>query len=514
MELTYNGSKSKIPEIWNRGEGRRSPFLSRAELYVKWTLPYLIQEATEDVSSQNGWTSEGAEGVNFLANKLAQVLFPAQRSFFRFDTTAKGTAALLKEGNDPTQLQSLFADIEKNAMSYGEKVEFRPAAVEAFKHLQVTGNVLLFKPAGDKAIQAIGLRNYVVERDTSGTILDIVLLQEKALETFPPAMQMAIQSSMKGKQYGKRDTVCLYTHAKRDGDGFYVINQSANDIPVGVESRVSEDRLPFRVLTWKRSYGEDYGRGYIEDYAGLFFVINFLSEAVTRGMALMADVKYLLRAGSTVDIDTFVNGGSGAVMYGQEGDVHIVQLGKYADYTPIQNVLEVMRQKVGRIFMMETLTRRDAERVTAYEIQRDALSIEQSLGGVYSMFAVTFQKPMAMWFLQGVGSGLTSDKVEPVIITGIEALGRMAELEKLATFHEYAALPLQWPEPLQRATDFVKYKDWVSGQISAHFPFFYTQEEMQQQDAAAQQQNMENLAGAEAAKAIPKVIEQQAGGSK
>lgn len=512
--MRFAGGRSKIPKLYEKLIGKRSPFLSRAEEYSRFTLPYLMADVNDDISSQNAWQDDGASAVNFLSNKLSQVLFPAQRSFFRIDLTAEGIKQLEKEGMTTSTAQKLLSDVEKNAMTYGESLQFRPAVVEAFKHLLVTGNVMMYHPDKDSPVQAVPLHHYAVRRDNNGTNLDIVFLQEKALETFEPAIRMAIQSARKGKQYKDSDNIKLYTHAKRQKDGKYKIMQSADDIPVGTESLVTEDKSPFLVLTWKRSYGEDYGRGMAEDHAGAFFVIQFLSEALARGMALMADIKYLVKPGSYTDINQFVSGGAGAVMHGIEGDIHIVQLGKYADYTPIQAVLNDYRQRIGRVFMMESMTRRDAERVTAYEIQRDAMLVEQSLGGVYSLFSTTFQAPLAKWFMNGISSILNSKNVSPTILTGIEALGRMAELDKLGTFNGYVSMTTQWPEPLQQQIKWPEFNDWVQGQISANFPFFMSSEEVAEMNRQQQEQEALRLAAEQTGKAIPNLVKdnQNAGG--
>lgn len=510
MELNYSGNKSKIPALYEKLVGKRSAFLDRAKDYARFTLPYLMAEADEDISSQNAWQDDGATCVNFLANKLTQTLFPAQRSFFRIDLTAEGIASLNNEGMTKPTAQKLLAEVEKNAMTFGEGLQFRPAAVESFKHLIVTGNCLMFKPDNKSPIQAVPLNHYVIRRDSSGNVMDIILLQEKALETFEPAMRMAIQAARSGKQFKDKDNVKLYTHAKRIDNDMFEVKQAAGEVPVGTTSRVSEDRLPFIPLVWKRSYGEDYGRGMAEDHAGAFFVIQFLAEALARGVALMADIKYLIKPGSYLDLNKFVEGGSGAVLQGMADDVHIVQLGKYADYTPVQTVLNDYRQRIGRVFMVEALTRRDAERVTAYELQRDAMLIEQSLGGIYSLFSTTYQAPMARWFMNGITSILSKSKVSPSIMTGIEALGRMAELDKLGTFNNYVAMAAQWPEPVQETVKWPEFNDWVQGQISANFPFFKTADEVQAERQAAQEANAQNVAGAEASKALPDIIKQQA----
>lgn len=503
-QLQYGGKRTKIPQLWEKLSRKRNEFLDRAKGYARLTLPYLMNEPGNNETSQNGWQGVGAQATNHLANKLAQVLFPAQRSFFRIDLTTKGEELLTKQGYKKTQFASVFARVETNAMKALEQRQFRPAVVEMFKHLIVAGSCMLFKP--DKgAIQAIPMSQYVVQRDTNGDLLDIILMQQKAIKTFDAPTRAIIQAGLKGRQKKDEDEVKLYTHACYDGDGFWIVKQSADDIPVGKQSRVKTEKLPFIVLNWKRSYGEDWGRPLAEDYSGDLFVVQFLSEAVARGAALMADVKYLIRPGSQTDINHFVNSGTGEVITGVEDDIHIVSLGKYADFTPISAVLETYTRRLGVVFMMESLVRRDAERVTAVEIQRDALEVEQSMGGAYSLFAVTAQGPLAMWALGETKGTFNGDNIEPVIITGIEALGRMAELDKLAQFAQYVALPLNWPQQAQAAINWPQYMDWIRGQISAEMPFIKSEEEMKQDQQEAQDSQDNAQLNEGIAKAIPTV---------
>lgn len=499
--------RSKIPKLWEKLARDRNDFLDRAKKYAVLTLPYLIEEASSQPGSQVGWQGVGAQAVNHLSNKLAQVLFPPQRPFFRIDLTQKGEAAIASAGYKKTELASLFAVVETQAMKALEGRTFRPAMVEAFKHLLVGGTVMLYKPKTG-SIQAVPLHHFVCNRDTNGDLLDIILLQEKALRTFDPATRSAIEAAQSGKKCGDDDNIKLYTHAKYEGDGMWSVRQSADDVPVGKESRVVFEKLPFIIATWKRAYGESYGRPLCEDYAGDLFVIQFLSEAVARGAALMADIKYLIRPGAQTDVDHFVNSGTGEVITGVADDIHIVQLGKYADLTPIDAVLEKYTRRIGVVFMMESLVRRDAERVTAVEIQRDALELEQSLGGAYSLFAATLQSPLAMWALQETKSSFTKDKFDPVIVTGIEALGRMAELDKLAQFSQFMSLPLNWPEHAQAELSWPEYINWVRGQISAELPFFKTEEQKAQEAAQAKEREQEMLLEEGVAKAVPDMIKE------
>lgn len=508
MRAKFN--RSSIPDVYQTLKGIRGEFESRALHYAGLTLPTIMSsyDGNYDVTTQHGWQGVGAQCVNHLANKLALTLFPAQQSFFTLDANELGEELLREEGFEKTEMTKIFAGIVTRANKNAEEMAYRTALVEAFKHLIVTGNVCLHLPTSDNAkLQAVPITHYGVKRDISGNVIDFVLLQEKALNTFEPAMQAMIRAAKAPQKLKDTEGIKLYTRSKLELDGRYEITQSADEVPVGEKQYADEDEVPFLPLTWRRNYSEHYGRGLIEDHSGDFFVIKFLSEAQTRGMALMADVKFLVRPGSLTDINKFMKAKTGDVLFGVEDDIHILQLGKYADFTPIKVVLEEYRQRVGQVFMLASLIRRDAERVTAYEIRSDALELEQGLGGSYSLFSTTMQKPLAKWFIRTVRSSIM-DKIDVNISTGMAALGQMAELEKLQQLNELLVMPAAWSEQFQSIFDPNEYLKWSLAQLSFDAPFFKTPEVQSQEAAQQQQQGVENLAISEATKAIPDLIKQ------
>lgn len=505
--------KSKNPQAYQDMKSKRGQFEDRALHYASLTIPTIMssQSGEHDVSSQHGWQGVGAQCVNYLANKLAITLFPAQQSFFVLDVNEEGEKLLTEKGYTKTELASTFAKITKRTMKLAEESAFRTALVEAFKHLLITGNVCLRLPQSeDESMQAIPITHYGVRRDRSGNILDFCLMEKKALSTFTPEVQQQIRNAKSPQKLKKDDDITFYTRVEREGDGFYKVTQSADELQVGKVSRVKKDKVPFLPITWRRNYGEDYGRGLVEDQAGDFFIIKFLSEAQARGMALMSDVKFLVRPGSLTDINKFMKARTGDVLFGVEEDIHILQLGKYADFTPIASVLEEYRQRVGQVFMLASLIRRDAERVTAYEIRSDALELEQGLGGAYSLFASTLQTPLAIWYL-GLNNSAILSKVALTITTGMSALGQMAELEKLQQLSELLVLPSQWSPQFQQQLDSDKYLKWTLAQLSFDAPFFKDPETVAKEQEEDQNNQLANNAEAEAAKALPSIVQQQAG---
>ena len=83
---------------------------------------------------------------------------------------------------------------------------------------------------------------------------------------------------------------------------------------------------------------------------------------------------------------------------------------------------------------------RDAERVTAEEIRLIARDLEMALGGVYTRLAQIFQLPVARLLLQRIDFKLGDDFVEPIIVTGLDALSRSGDLEAFRMFTQDVSL--------------------------------------------------------------------------
>ena len=88
---------------------------------------------------------------------------------------------------------------------------------------------------------------------------------------------------------------------------------------------------------------------------------------------------------------------------------------------------------------MARSVQRDAERVTAAEINLMAQELENSLGGIYSILTQGFQLPylrrrMHLLVRQGKVPKLPDELVKPKIVTGLQGLGRGNDRNKLIEF--------------------------------------------------------------------------------
>lgn len=502
-----------IKDAYDKLKPTRNAFVERGKRFSRYTVPHLLVDFDHvgqgdygDSMNTTGWQSFGASALTHLENRLVMTMFPPHSPFFGTELQQSTLLALKEQAGAVIKAQSLLAAAVKEAMLEHERISGRSALGQAIRHLLAIGNTCLYLPPEGDAVN-YPLNRYVVKRDKSGTLLKQILLEHKALDTFPPALQIAIKANRKGPGGRDEDTnIELYTEIKKEGD-FYLIRQEAEGLIVGEQYRVHKDRNPFITLRWEANYGEDYGRSKVELHAGDMHMIQFLSEALAKGMILMADVKYLVKPGAVTDVDHLINSPTGEYIYGNIEDVGVLQLEKYADFTPIATVLEKYEKRVGQAFMMDSQIQRNAERVTAYEIRRDSQSNEQALGGNYSLLAPTLQKRYARLLLNRVGLELSEQQMKITLMTGIEALSKMSELDRIQQFTEMVSMPAAWPEPMQQRVNWGEYATYISNQLNLTLPFMMTDEQFAEQQAAAQEQQQQAMIQEGLQKAVPTIAE-------
>lgn len=174
-----------------------------------------------------------------------------------------------------------------------------------------------------------------------------------------------------------------------------------------------------------------YGRGLVEDHYGAFYALSVLTEAIVTGSAIMTDFKFLVRPGSILDVVAMNAAASGTYHYGDPDDVHAVETGKVNDFKFIFDIIQWYKQTLGKAFLSLSSQMRDAERVTAEENRMRAMELETAHGGVFSNFSLTLQKPVAERLMRDIEVDIKGSAIEPVIVTGLDAMGRTADNEKM-----------------------------------------------------------------------------------
>ena len=491
---------SKLQELYDSMVGGRSGYLERGQEYSRMSLPYILPQTVKSAGASNkhGFQGIGAEAVNHLANKLVEALFPIAEPFFTLSVSPELATALAlndDQGEKEDEILSYFNTIAEISVKHMNKLRMRPYLVTCEKHLLIAGNACLV--FADNGVKLFGLDKFVVKRDSVGNVLKAVIREGITKEELTPDM-LRIVGDTPDRRQGTSNQVdyYLYTGYILEGDE-YIITQSIEDKQVMDEKRVPKEKCPAIFPRWNVTSGEDYGRGLMEDHSGDFSMVEFLSEARAKGAATMMDIKYLVKPGALTDIETLNNSPTGTFVSGMEGDIIPFQADKFADGNLIMSVLQEYTERISRAFSMLSASVRDSERTTKYEIQKLANDLDLAHGGAYSTQSNELQHPIAIQLVDMVGGELVEKGIEPLILTGLESLGKNKELEKLMQYTEMMMLPTSWAEPLLARVDWNRYSNSIAATLSLDVDFLISEEEMAQRQQAQQQaQGVQEEAGA------------------
>ena len=141
----------------------------------------------------------------------------------------------------------------------------------------------------------------------------------------------------------------------------------------------------------------------------------------------------------TTRAKTLAESPNGAIAQGNAQDVSVLQLEKFNDFRVAQETINTIKDRLAQSFLLTSGVVRQAERVTAEEIRMLSQELESSLGGLYSLLSNELQMPLITRLMDIMRKKkklpkLPKEIVNPVIITGVEALGRGNDLQKLDLF--------------------------------------------------------------------------------
>lgn len=428
-------------------EQYRQPFLDRARECSVLTIPYLIPP--------DGWTgneklytpfqSVGSRGVNNLSSKLLLSLWPVNTSVARMEMSEKAIDQAMQFDKKARQkVEEGLASIERKLMKKIRTSKVRPAFSQAFKHLIVGGNVLIHRPTEKNAkvgLRVFPLSRYVVCRDPMGNLLEIVVKEDVAPATIDPKKYDAIKAlaTVNGGYKGDDKTCSIFTCIKRE-ETEWTYYQEIHGIRVpGSGGTYPLDKNPWLPIRWNTIEGEDYGRGYIEDYLGDLQSLEGLSMSMVQGSAAAAKVIFLTNPNGSTSAKDLQEAQSGDFKEGIASDVTVLQMEKFNDFRITKDQADTIERRLAFAFLLNSAIQRDAERVTAEEWRQMVQELEDALGGIYSLMSQELQLPFVtilLWEMEKSGElpKFPKGAVQPTIITGLEALGRGHDLAKLREF--------------------------------------------------------------------------------
>ena len=419
----------------------RDAYLERAREISKLTIPSLMppegHTGVEDLYQT--FQSVGARGVNHLSSKLLLTLLPPLHPFFRLDTD-RFVLEGLKQSAGPEaaeEVRSALTLLERAVLDDSEEKADRVAVFELLKHLLVTGNGLLYDMPED-GLKLYHLDRYVVKRDPMGSLLEVVVKESIAPVALPESVRGIIEDKLRQNEDAS-PTVDVYTWIKRDAKR-YKIHQEVMDVVISQSiGSYPLDGLPWYALRMIRIDGEDYGRGFVEEYYGDLKSLEGLTKAIVEGSAAAAKLLILVHPNASTSIKTIAEAPNGAIREGNAEEISFLHMEKFNDFRVALDTMIRIEMRLSQAFLLNSSVQRDAERVTAEEIRLMAQELEDALGGVYSLLTHEFQLPYVRNRLRVLSRKpewpkLPKGIVKPKIITGLEALSRGHERNSLIEY--------------------------------------------------------------------------------
>ncbi|MFA0812195.1 portal protein [Microbulbifer epialgicus] len=439
---------------YRRLESTRSAYIKRAEQCAGLTIPALFPVNGNAETLQTPYQGLGSRGVKHLTNKLVMALLPPNTPFFQLllseEVDAEGT-----KGEVDKALSMMESTIKKEI----ESSQLRSRLYEAIRQLMVAGNYLLY--FGPEGVKGYRLDKYVLKRDGLGRISECIIKEVITPDDIPTSVRDAVLGPTQINPDPEKE-LNQYTVIRRAGKRFRVYQEIKGVVVPESRGKYSEDTLPWLPLRMIRVDGEDYGRSYVEEHLGDLVSLEKLSQAIVDGSQAAARVVFLIEQGSILTPDAVKKARNMDILRGKKEDVTTIQLDKFHDFRIASETISQINRELSNAFLLNTSVQRNAERVTAEEIRFMAAELEQAIGGVYTLLALELQLPLVSIIMErlkrkGRLPQIKKGDIEPQVLTGIEALGRSQELEKLRVLQSF--MQALSPELVQKYThvdEFVK----------------------------------------------------------
>lgn len=494
----------------------RQPYLEKAKEAAKYTIPSLIADKdTQKQTRRNVKVIEtpnqsvGADGVNNLSAKITTTMLPPNQTFFKFsmDKITIANQATV-EGADKSKFEQDvnkgLSIIEAALLDYQEQSGDRVCVGEAIKHQLVAGNVFLVHDPKD-GLRYYPLDRFVVKRDYCGNVIKAITEETVGFYALPKKIQEEVLIKVLEKKVKKNDKsdlrledeeLTLYTGFKRDGK-HWIVTQEVEGVKLDTDGKYPAEICPFMALRYTAIDGESYGRGLIEEYIGDISYLDTLSLAIKQASLAGSKLVMLVNPNGLTKIKHLSEAKNGGFALGRIEDVQPLQANKYYDLQVAQAEADKIERRLNRIFVMKAAIQRQAERVTAEEIRVMAQDLEEALGNYYSIMCKEFQKAYVKITFHHMKKekgkalpDLVRDKsIKLTVTTGLEALGRSSDLNKLVTFWDLMGKVA--PIAAQLGGKVEPIANTIAASLNLDIDgFFYSEEERAEQAKQAQQQSL------------------------
>jgi len=409
----------------------RAQFLQRARHNALLTVPSLVPLEGHDGKAHlyEPYQSLGATGVISMASRVTMALVPAGRPHLRLGLPPK---KLFEMNSDvPPKVNQALGKGELLIQSAVERANWRASTLQVMQQLICAGS-LTAEFLDDQTIRLHRLDNFVWRRDFRGLTLECIIREYWDRDALPDGVATPA-NTLSGDGKSTDDDVIIYIVIKyKDSTNTYSVHkETEGGSAVGETSEFTPAKLPFLFLRWAETPGEDYGRSKVEEVCGDLRSYDSMSKQGLEVGTMSAKNFVMVRPGATAQglknrISRINNGDT---VVGDPESVELKQFANQAAASVTANISQKLEERISRAFLLLSTQQRDAERVTAAEIERDIQELESTLGGTFSALSLEYLEKLTNLLIsdmkdKGEFPQVGDEDLEATILTGLEALSR------------------------------------------------------------------------------------------
>lgn len=451
----------------------RDPYLQRAREAAQLTIPSLLPEEghTGAAYLPELYAGLGARLVVNLASHTMNTLMPTGVPFFRFHPNARALAESGKMEPDK-DLSQMLTQVELLIMREIEGLNWRQPTNLALQHLIVTGNALE-QTLPDGRIAVFRLDQFVVVRSPSGDDVELLIKEFVHPAALPERMR---DLAGPGESGDENEAIPVYTHVRRTDTNVWSVYQELRGNTVPGSLGEIRGATPFRPLRWTPVVGEHYGRSKVEEHRGEFQEVHALTKALIEGAVMASRNITAVRPNAAGGLNLkkrIAEAENGAILTANPEDITMLQFANVPGLEVAHRELVRVTEQLGAAFLLGSAMTRQAERVTKFEIAKNAEEIEGSLGGVYSMLAhdmlqARIERLIIMMQREKKLPEWPRDVLTPTPTTGLVALGRERDVDRVGASLQFlsgldptAYQYIKWPTLLGKIFDGLNLPDAV-----------------------------------------------------
>ena len=409
----------------------REQFLQRARHNAMLTIPSLMPLAGHDGKAHliEPYQSLGALGVVSMSSRVTMALIPAGRPHLRLGIPPQKLMEL--QGEIPPEVNQELSKSESLVSNAVERANWRTSTLQIIQQLMVAGSCTV-EVRPDQSLRTHRLDNFVWRRDARGVVLECIIQEHWDPDNLPAGVEAPAQTTAGSIGRSTDDDIIVFTVITYSNDGTYTVKrETESGTKVGEPVEYEKRLVPYLFLRWSITPAEDYGRSKVEEVVGDLRSYDSLSKQSLEQGAMGAMNFLMVRPGATANglRNRLTRMNNGDVVVGDPDSVDVKQFANGPGFQITEALLSKLEERLSRAFLLLSTQQRNAERVTATEIERDIQELESTLGGTFSGLSLEFLEKATFLLIEdmkvkGEFPDVEEDDLQTTILTGLEALSR------------------------------------------------------------------------------------------